>query len=75
MNYLHRELKELIKTDTSIFEFIQNGSLDGLWYWDLENPENEWMSENFWTTLGYDPKEMPHKAEACMNIIFPEDLA
>ena len=56
-NYLEKELYELIRTDNSIFTFLQSGSLDGIWYWDLENPENEWMSERFWTTLGYDPKK------------------
>lgn len=38
-NYLKDELYTLINNDTSIFEFIQSGSLDGIWYWDLENPE------------------------------------
>ncbi len=31
------------------------------------------MNPRFWTTLGYDPAEMPHKASAWQNIIFPED--
>lgn len=73
-NYLKKELYELIKTDESIFEFIQNSSLDGLWYWDLENPENEWMNAKFWTVLGYNPDEMPHKANAWQNIINQDDL-
>lgn len=59
MHYLQNELFELIKKDDSIFEFIQEGSLDGMWYWDLENPENEWMNAKFWTTLGYDPSQKP----------------
>ena len=50
-HYLKKELYDLIKTDERIFEFIQEGSLDGLWYWDLEKPENEWMNNRFWTTL------------------------
>lgn len=75
MNYLRKELYELIKSDESIFDFIQESSLDGLWYWDLENMEEEWMNPKFWTTLGYDPTKMPHKASAWQDIIFPEDLA
>ena len=74
MNYLRKELYQLIKTDESIFDFIQESSLDGLWYWDLENMEEEWMNPKFWTTLGYDPAEMPHKAAAWQDIIHPEDL-
>ncbi|AZJ36817.1 ATP-binding protein [Tenacibaculum singaporense] len=73
-HYLKKELYDLIKTDDSIFSFIQEGSLDGLWYWDLENPENEWMNEKFWTELGYNPNEMPHKSDAWQNIINKDDL-
>lgn len=75
MSYLKKELYELISNDNSIFDFIQQSALDGLWYWDLENPEEEWMNPKFWTTLGYNPDEMPHKSSAWQNIIFPEDLA
>ena len=46
-----------MEADSSIFEFLQAGSLDGIWYWDLDAVENEWMSPSFWTTLGYDPTE------------------
>ncbi len=73
-HYLKKELYELIKTDESIFDFIQEASLDGLWYWDLKNPEHEWMNPKFWVTLGYDPDDMPHKASAWQDIIYPDDL-
>lgn len=72
--YLKKELYELIKTDESLFDFIQEGSLDGLWYWDLENPENEWMNARFWKVLGYNPDEMPHKSSAWQSIINQDDL-
>ena len=74
-NYLKSELYELVKTDTSIFEFIQSGSLDGMWYWDLEHMENEWMSPKFWEILGYDPSEKKHLSSEWQDIINPEDLA
>lgn len=73
-NYLKKELYELIKTDEKIFDFIQESSLDGLWYWDLEKPEEEWMNPKFWAVLGYDYREMPHKTSAWQDIIYPEDL-
>ncbi|MBU3927557.1 MAG: PAS domain S-box protein, partial [Bacteroidetes bacterium] len=72
--YLKKELYGLIKTDESIFDFIQESALDGLWYWDLENTENEWMNAKFWTVLGYHPDEMPHKTTAWQNIINQDDL-
>lgn len=73
-NYLKTELYHLMKHDLSIFEFIQSGSLDGIWYWDLENLENEWMSPKFWETLGYNPDEKKHLASEWQDIIFQEDL-
>ncbi|MHA7056199.1 PAS domain-containing protein [Aquimarina sp. M1] len=73
-NYLQQELYDLIKKDEKIFNFLQDSVLDGLWFWDLNNPENEWMNTKFWTTLGYDPNEMPHKASAWQDIINQEDL-
>jgi len=72
--YLKEELYALIKSDESIFDFIQESALDGLWYWDLKNPENEWMNTKFWTVLGYHPDEMPHKSSAWQNIINQDDL-
>ena len=73
-NYLEKELYELIKKDESIFHFMQDSALDGLWFWDLENPENEWMNRKFWITLGYDPEEMPHTSASWQSIINQEDL-
>ncbi len=63
-----------MRNDSSFFDFFQMGSLDGLWYWDLEKPENEWMSERFWTTLGYDPAEKEHCSSEWQNLIHPEDF-
>ncbi|MEQ9443631.1 MAG: PAS domain S-box protein, partial [Cyclobacteriaceae bacterium] len=68
------ELYTLLSTNSEIFDFIQESSLDGMWYWDLENPQNEWMSPRFWTILGYEPIDMPHQPDAWQHIIFPEDL-
>ncbi|TYP75891.1 PAS domain S-box protein [Aquimarina intermedia] len=74
-NYLQNELNTLIKENDLIFDFVQKAALDGLWFWDLEDPENEWMDDKFWTVLGYDPKVMPHKSSAWQDIINQEDLA
>ncbi|MBU3661031.1 MAG: PAS domain S-box protein [Flavobacteriales bacterium] len=74
MNYLEKELVERVQGDNIVYDFMNSVVLDGTWFWDLENPENEWMSPNFWTTLGYDPSEMPHKASAWQNIIHPDDF-
>lgn len=73
-HYLKDELYARISTDPALFDFLQSGSLDGLWYWDLENPENEWMNARFWELLGYDPKEKKHLASEWQELIDPDDL-
>lgn len=74
MNYLKNELYDLIKKDPKIFDFLQSGSLDGIWYWDLDNPEQEWMSEGFWEVLGIDPTTKQHLSSEWQDLIFKEDL-
>ena len=73
-HYLKRELYQLVREDPSIFDFLQDGSLDGIWYWDLEDPEHEWISPRFWEVFGYDPQEKPHRADAWQDMIHPDDL-
>ena len=74
MHYLQQELYDRIKSDDAIFDFLQKSALDGMWYWDLTDQAHEWMNEEFWTTLGYDPSDKPHLASAWQDIINPEDL-
>jgi len=73
-HYLKEELYTLVREAPSIFEFLQRGSLDGIWYWDLRDPEHEWMSPRFWETLGYDPAEKPHSPAAWQDLIHQDDL-
>lgn len=73
-NYLYKELTELLKTDSSILTWLEAGSLDGLWYWDLEKPENEWLSPTFKKVFGYEIDEIPHTSSWWQENIFKEDL-
>lgn len=73
-HYLKKELDNLVKTDYSIFEFIHQYLVDGIWYWNLENELDEWMSPKFWVTLGYDPSEKQHLASEWQNLMLEEDL-
>lgn len=74
-NYLKRELHSLAIQDESLFEFITNFALHGLWFWDLERPENEYFNDQFWYTLGYDPSKMPSSSSAWQGMIDPKDAA
>lgn len=73
-HYLKQELYARIRTDPEVFEFLQAGSLDGIWYWDLENPEHEWYSPRFAEGLGYAHHEIPSSSQWWQTHIFPEDL-
>lgn len=73
-HYLRDELYARVREDDEIFDFLQGGSLDGIWYWDLENPEHEWMSERFWQTFGHDPSMREHLAAEWQDMINPDDL-
>lgn len=72
-HYLKRELAELTG-QSPIFEFIQKGSLDGIWYLDIENPEQEWMSPEFKKLFGYEDHEIPNTSEWWQENIHAEDL-
>jgi len=73
-HYLKRELYDLIRSDPAVFEFLQAGSLDGIWFWDLANHAHEWHSPRFWEVFGYSPSEKQHLAREWQDIIQPDDL-
>ncbi|KIM11679.1 MAG: hypothetical protein KU38_05755 [Sulfurovum sp. FS08-3] len=73
LHYLHRELYSIL--NRSIFDFIHEGSIDGIWYWDLTKKNNMWISPNFWTLLGYASKDRAHHFSEFKSVIFDEDLA
>ena len=73
-HYLKHELYRLVQTDPRIFDFFQAGSLDGVWYWDLENPQEEWMSPRFKELFGYADDEVPNTSDWWQENIHPDDL-
>jgi PAS domain S-box-containing protein len=74
-HYLKRELYDLVQRDTRIFDFLQQGALDGLWYWDVTQPEQEWLSPRFKDLFGYEDHEVPNTSEWWQDNIHPDDLA
>jgi len=72
-HYLKSEFFERVASDPTILDFIQNDILDGLWYWDLENPDNEWHSPRFGELFGYDDSEIPDSPEWCRQHCLPDD--
>jgi PAS domain-containing protein/CheY-like chemotaxis protein len=74
MHYLEEELTSKYGFDSTILTILSNKVISGIWFWDLENPEEEYFDDQFWLTLGYDPKEMPQKSDVWQSLVFEEDL-
>lgn len=72
--YLKTELYNRVQSDRTIFDFLQAGSLDGLWYWDIERPQEEWLSPRFKEVCGYADDEISNTSAWWQENIFPEDL-
>ncbi len=73
-HYLKKELYRLIKEEDEVFDFLQNAVLDGIWYWNLEIPEDEWLSPEFWQLFGIDPSTRAHSSSSWQDIIWQQDL-
>lgn len=56
------------------YDKILEAGTDGYWILDLKNPSYEYISPKYWTTLGLDPDQHAHSAEAWKPYIHPGDL-
>jgi PAS domain S-box-containing protein len=74
MHLLKKELYELIRNDEKIFDFLLNSALDGLWFWDLENPTRQWMDAKFFKLLGYSHKDKYSDSVSWYEFVIPEDV-
>lgn len=75
-HYLERELRSLLRDDPSVFDWFEASCLDGLWFCDLENQDQEeWLSPTFKALFGYTDDEVPNAREWRQANIFPEDLS
>ncbi len=51
------EFYDLLKNDPLIFEWISENKVNGIWYGPINEPENSWISDSFWKSLGYTNQE------------------
>jgi len=75
MNYLQQEIQGSQEPKNKIFDFVQENSLDGLWYWDLKNPDNTWVNTTFWKSIGYDGEHEAERPADWRTVVAPADLA
>jgi len=73
-NYLEQEFRTNVRNDVSIFDFILNEVLDGVIYWDLENPNQYWMNSNYWKSIGYSTFNRPKIPEEWHLVVHPDDI-
>lgn len=72
-HYLEQELYSLIKKYVGFVDFLERSGVDGVWYWDLEQAEQAWISPVFWKTLGYDPASKKHAPVEWQSLVSSED--
>jgi PAS domain S-box-containing protein len=76
ISYLEDELFTLQNLEGAAFDFIQEVTLAGLWYWDLQAVGNgKWANAKFWQTLGYEHASQVNQPEHWLAAIGPDDLA
>ncbi len=73
IHYLQQELSDRLAEDADLFRFLVDAGTDGFWYWNLEVPDDEWMSPSFWRCFGVDPSTKPHSPSAWQDLIHPVD--
>ena len=74
MHYLEKELYDRITKGDQVFDFLQKSVLDGIWYLDLENPNNQFISPGFFSVFGYENRDFSENGKHWTSLIHPEDL-
>lgn len=74
MNNLQFEFEGWLGNDSQFFNFLDQDVLDGLWYWNLENPENGILNDKFWALLGYGPLFLKNDKVGWTSLIDEENL-
>ncbi len=76
---VERDATERIMHDRAIqeqrrrLEYALDASRSGLWDWDIESGQN-YLSDSWYTMLGYEPGELPMHVETWYSIAEPGDL-
>jgi len=72
-HYLKAELYDRLSSDPTLFEWLEAGSLDGVWFLNVENFIDQWYSPRFKRLFGYEDHEIPNTFQWWQENIFPED--
>ncbi|SFU49559.1 PAS domain S-box-containing protein [Pustulibacterium marinum] len=73
MNYLQKELEEILQMNSSFLEFINSPDTHAYWLWDLDTFSDKYYSDSFFHYLGYkDAANLP--TDFWKTIIHKDDL-
>ena len=62
-------LYSLVSTNSDIFDWMTEKSMDGLWFFKKNNLDEFWISESFWSSLGSEMKEAHYQLHSLTNQI------
>ncbi|MEM6258066.1 MAG: PAS domain S-box protein [Planctomycetota bacterium] len=68
-----REQRQELEAHRHRLEFALQASNIGLWDWDIPSGDN-YLSDTWYTMLGYAPSELPMRIESWHEVTKPEDL-
>ncbi len=71
MNILKKQLYQLIKENETVFDFIQEQAVNGLWFWSLEDLNKKWVNPAFCEALGYEVNCID--SSILSNIVYEKD--
>lgn len=54
MNDLKKEFNTILENESQFFSLLGQNVLDGMWYWNLENPKKGFLNQRLWKLLGID---------------------
>lgn len=68
-----RQQETALRANEERMALVLRGTREGVWDWDLQHHER-FLSEGFWTMLGYKDGEHRDDAESLRRLIHPDDL-
>lgn len=70
----YQELNNILGDEVEACKLLNSGLAGAIWYWDLENPEIEWVNEYFWKILGFESSETADRPLVWMQLANQRDL-
>jgi len=67
-----KKTEEKLKKNSDLLKLSLEATNDALWDWDI-NTGDTYFSPRYFTMLGYEPDDFPHKITSWQNLIHPDD--